>query len=100
MKVKIFIDWENREVMTETCAKKHLEEIKADKDNFNDFAADWLDDEIEDFLRDKNMPRTFSTIFQLSEKYRDEILANLRKSYERSVENDFNDDWEELEFEV
>ena len=100
MKVKIFIDWENQEVMTETCAKKYLEEIKADKDNFNDYVGDWLEDEIEDFLRNKNMPRTFSTVFQLSEKYRDEILANLRKSYERTMENDFETDWTEMEIEV
>lgn len=100
MKVAFFIDWENREVMTEEGAKKHLEETKADTDNFNDYVGEWLEEEIDDFLRGKNMPRDFSTVFQLSQKYRDEILANLRKSYERSVENDFETDWEKFEFEV
>lgn len=100
MKVKIFVDWREEKIITEAQAKEQLAEIKADKDNFQDYKIDFLQDAIEEWLDKHHCTKTFADVFNLAESEKKEILNTLRKWYEDSIESDFHSDWEEIEIEV
>ena len=101
MTIKVFINWDKQEVLTETAYKAKMVEVKADEDNFEDYVNDWLEDEIDDYIKFTlhEIPRA-STIFNLDEDDRQKIMGNLRKSYEVQCEEDMEHDWEEFEIEV
>ncbi len=101
MTIKVFINWGEREVLTETAYKAKLAEIKNDENNFDDYKDDYLTDEIDDYIR-YTLNRVTNTlnVFNLTEKDRKNIFDNLRKNYEKQVEDDMETDWEEFEIEV
>jgi hypothetical protein len=101
MTTKIFINWEDRDVLTETAYKAKVAEAKSDEINFDDYKDDFLKDEIEDYIKYTlhKIPNA-ENIFNLTDKDRKNILDNLRKNYEKSIEDDMETDWEEFEIEV
>ena len=101
MTIKVFINWDKQEALTETAYKAKMAEVKADENDLEEYVNDWLEDEIEDYIRYTlhETPRA-SIIFNLDEDDRQKIMENLRKNYEIQVEEDMEHDWEEFEFEV
>lgn len=101
MKINIYVNWDNREVCTETEYKAKLTELKNDEVNFEDYQNDYLTDEIDDYIR-YQLNRVTNTInvFNLTEEDRKNIFDNLRKNYEKQAEDDMETDWEEFEIEV
>ena len=101
MTIKIFVNWHDEEVLTETAYKAKVAEVKSDENNFDDFKGDYLADEIDDYIKYTlhKTPNTLN-IFNLTEKDKKNIFDNLRKNYEKQVEDDMETDWEEFEIEV
>jgi hypothetical protein len=103
MKIKIFVDWTGARIMNQKEGEAELASHLNDKDNYEDYRGTYLNDIIEAWL--KNHPTTHYTefykkLFELSAEERAEIEAKCRESYKEQVEEDFFDDWEEMEIEV
>jgi hypothetical protein len=101
MKINIYVNWDNREVLTETAYKAKVAEIKNDETNYDDYKDDCLSEEIGDYIQftlDK-VP-TILNVFNLTEEDKKNIFNNLRKNYEKQVEDDMETDWEEIEIDV
>ena len=103
MKVKIFVDWSRQEIMNQKEGEEKLASHLKDQADYEDYRTDYLNDIIEDWL--KKHPTThysefYKKIFDLSAEERAEIEAKCRESYKEQVEQDFFDDWEEVEIEV
>lgn len=96
MKIKIYVDWENREVYTEETKaeeiKRRVEDRKTD-----DYA-------LEEFLDDycyRNLNRNEKAeLFNMSEEKRAEVRAEFTRECEAAEKDNFADETEELEFEV
>ena len=96
MKIKIYVDWENKEVYTEETKaeeiKRRVEDQKTD-----DYA-------LEEFLDDycyRNLNRNEKAeLFNMSEEKHAEVRAEFAKECEEHVKDYFADETEELEFEV
>lgn len=100
MKVIIYVNWSKEEVITEKEYKKKLEEKKADKADFKEYVSDYLSDDIDCYLREKREPLTFARVFNLTEKERKEIIDGMRESFKNQVEEDFSEEWEEVEIDI
>jgi hypothetical protein len=103
MKVKLFIDWVGNRVMSLAEGEAELALHINDKDNYEDFRYSYLNDIIEEWL--KNHPTVhhsefYRKLFDLTEAERAEIEAKCRENYEACVTEDFFSDWEEVEVEV
>lgn len=99
MKVKIFVDWSEREIMTEKQGEAELASQLNDKNNYEDYRGDYLDDIIKDWLDDKktvHCSEYYKKIFELSAEERAEIENKCRKDYEERIKEDFSNDWEEI----
>lgn len=96
MKIKIYVDWENREVYTEETKaeeiKRRVEDRKTD-----DYA-------LEEFLDDycyRNLNRNEKAeLFNMSEEKRAEVRTAFAKECEETAKDDFADETEEFEFEI
>ena len=101
MTTKIFINWDKQEVLTKTAYQAKVAEVKSDKNEFDDFKCDWLADEVENYIR-YTLKKSLNTetIFNLTDEDKQKIYEELHRNYERSVEEDFETDWEEFEIEV
>ena len=100
MKVKVYVDWRNEEIITEKDYKDRLAEAKADKQDYGYYETDCLGEHIEDWLDNHHCTHTLRDVFQMSERERKEVLDMCRKGYEEMVEQNFADDWDECEFEI
>ena len=103
MKVKIFVNWSKREIMTEKEGETELASRLNDQDSYKDYRGDYLDDIIKDWLDDKkevHCSEYYKKIFELSAEERAEIEAKCRKGYEEQIKEVFFDDWEEITLEV
>ena len=103
MKVKIFVDWSKQEIMNQKEGEEELASHLKDQIGYEYYRTDYLNDIIEDWL--KKHPTThysefYKKIFDLSAEERAEIEAKCRESYKEQIEQDFFDDWEEVEIDV
>ena len=96
MKIKIYVDWENREVYTEETKAEEIKRRVEDRKN-DDYA-------LEEFLEDycyRNLSRNEKAeLFNMSEEKRAEARAEFARECEEAAKDDFADETEELEFEV
>ena len=100
MKVIVYAHWREKEIITEKEYKKKLEELKTNKDNFEEYVSDYLSDDIECYLREKREPLSYARVFNLTEKERAEIIDGMRESFKNQVEQDLSEDWEEIEINI
>ena len=100
MKVVIYVNWREEEIITEKEYKEKIKEIKKDKENFNDYKSSYLEEYIEDFINRSSYVKAFETVFYFTEAERQQILDDIREGYENQVEEDFSDEWEEVEIDI
>ena len=100
MKVNIFVDWHEEEILTEKEYKERLDKVLADKEQYRDYECDYLEEHIEEWLDEHHCSRTFKNVFHFSEEERKEILDVCRKGYEETVKQNFSEDWDEIEIEI
>ena len=100
MKVIVYANWEEEEIITEKEYKEKIEEIKTDKENFNDYKSSYLNDYIEEFIDNSPYPLSFETVFNLTEAERQKILDEIKKGYETQAEEDLSEEWEEVEIDI
>ena len=103
MKIRVFVDWSRQEIMNLKEGEAELASHINDKDNYEDYRGTYLNDILEDWL--KNHPTVhysefYKKLFCLSAEERAEIEAKCRENYEACVTEDFFCDWEEVEIEV
>ena len=95
MKIKIYVDWENREVYDEKKKQEEIKEIaeayEKDTYEFNDFLEN-------DESTDVSYP--YAELFNLSEAAREEITKRYKECCHIWAEENFNDRITEIEFEV
>lgn len=96
MKIKIYVDWENRQVYDEADKKieiqRRAEESKNDDYCFDDFLCDYCD---RNFSRHERVE-----LFKISEEKRAEILAKFEEQCLNCAKDDFIEETEEIEIEV
>ena len=100
MKVKIYVDWSAEEIITEKEYKDRVAEAKADKQDYGYYETDYLSEHIENWLDKHHCTHTLADVFNISEEERKEVLYMCRKGYEETIEQNFEEDWDEVEFEV
>lgn len=100
MKVIIYVNWREEEIITEKEYKEKIKEIKKDKENFDDYKSCYLNDYIEDFIDRSPYPLSFETVFNLTETERQKILNDIREGYENQVEEELSEEWEEVEIDI
>jgi hypothetical protein len=100
MKVIVYANWREEEIITEKEYKEKIKEVKHDKENFNDYKSACLNDYIEDFIDNSPYAKNFETVFNFTEAERQKILDEIKEGYENQVEEDFSDEWEEVEFDI
>lgn len=101
MKIKLYVNWKDEEILTEKEYRKTENKHLIDADDFNDYKNDYLNDEIEDYMRTHpSYYSNYDTVFNFTEEDRNKILDNLRKHYEEDVKRNLKEDYEEVEFEV
>ena len=100
MKVTIYVNWEEEEILTEKEYKEKLKEAKKDKENFEDYKSSYLNEYIEAFIDRTPYAKNFETVFNFTEAERQKILDEIKEGYEIQVEEDFSDEWEEVEIDI
>ena len=100
MKVIVYANWREEEIITEKEYKEKIIEVKKDKENFNDYKGAVLNDYIEDFIDSSPYPLTFETVFNLTETERQKILDEIKEGYENQVEEELSEEWEEVEIDI
>ena len=100
MKVIVYANWREEEIITEKEYKEKIKETKNDKENFEDYKSSYLEDYIEDFLNRTSYAKNFETVFNFSETERQKILDELKEGYENQVEEDLSEEWEEIEIDI
>ena len=100
MKVFLYVNWREEEILTEKGYKEKINETKNDKENFNDYKSSYLNDYIEEFIDRSPYPKNFETVFNLTETERQKILGEIKEGYEIQVEEDYSDEWEEVEIDI
>lgn len=103
MKIKIYVDWVGNRIMNQKEGEEKLASQLNDNLNYEDYRGTYFNDIIGNWL--KNHPTVhhseyYKKLFDLSAEERAEIEAKCRESYKEQVEEDFFDDWEEIEIEV
>lgn len=100
MKVIVYVNWKDEEIITEKDYKEKIKEIKKDKENFDDYKSSYLNDYIEEFIDRSPYAKNFETVFNFTETERQKILDEIKEGYEIQVEEDLSDEWEEVEIDI
>lgn len=100
MKVIVYANWEEEEIITEKEYKERLEKLKTNKYDFKEYVSNYLSDDIQGYLRDKKETVSYARVFNLTEKERAEIIDGMRESFKDQVEEDFSNEWEEVEIDI
>lgn len=100
MKVVVYVNWREEEIITEKEYKEKIKEVKKDEENFDDYKSSYLNDYIEDFIDASPYIKNFETVFNFTEADRQKILEDIREGYENQVEEEFSDEWEEVEIDI
>lgn len=103
MKIKIFVDWTGARIMNQKEGEAELTSRLNDKEDYESYRADYLNDIIEEWLKKHpavHYTEYYKKLFELSAEERAEIEAKCRKWYEEQIKEDFYADWEEFEIDV
>ena len=100
MKVIIYANWREEEIITEKEYKERLEKEKTNEHDFEEYASDYLSDDIECYLREKREPLDYARVFNLTEKERKEIIDGMREDFKYQVEGEFSNEWKKLEINI
>ena len=100
MKVVVYVNWREEEIITEKEYKEKIKEVKKDEENFDDYKSSYLNDYIEDFIDASPYIKNFETVFNFTEADRQKILEDIREGYENQVEEELSDEWEEVEIDI
>ena len=100
MEVIVYANWRDEKIITEKEYKEILKTIKKDKENFDDYKSSYLNDYIEDFIDKSPYAKNFETVFNFTEAERQKILDEIKEGYEIQVEEEFSDEWEEVEIDI
>lgn len=100
MKIIVYVNWREEKIITEKEYKEKLEERITDKEDFKDYVSDYLSEDIECYLKEKNERVSYARVFNLTEKERAEIIDGMRESFKDQVEEDFSNEWEEVEIDI
>ena len=100
MKVVVYVNWREEEIITEKEYKAKIKEVKEDKENFDDYRVSYLNDYIEDFIDASPYIKNFETVFNFTEADRQKILEDIREGYENQVEEELSEEWEEVEIDI
>lgn len=100
MKIIVYVNWKDEEIITEKEYKEKIKEVKKDKVNFDNYKSTYLNDYIEDFIGKSSYAINFETVFNLTETERQKILDEIKEGYEIQVEEEFSEDWEEIEMDI
>lgn len=100
MKVVIYVNWRENEIITEKEYKEKIKEFKNNKENFDDYKSGYLSDYIEDFIDRSPYAKNFETVFNFTEAERQKILDEVKEGYEAQVEEELPEEWEEVEIDI
>ena len=100
MKVIIYVNWREEEIITEKEYKEKIKKLKESKEDFADYKSSYLNEYIEDFLSTSPYAENFATVFEFTEAERQKILDEVKEGYEKQVEEDFSDEWDEVEIDI
>ena len=100
MKVIVYVNWNEEEIITEKEYKKKLEERRTSKEDFEEYVEDYLSDYIEYHFRNKKESLSYAKVFHLTERERAEIVDGLRKSFKEQVEEELSNEWDEIEMDI
>ena len=100
MKIVIYVNWTENEIITEKEYKEKIKEIKNNKENFDDYKSGYLSDYIEDFIDRSSYIKNFETVFNFTETERQKILDEVKEGYETQVEEELSEEWEEVEIDI
>ena len=100
MKVVIYVNWRENEIITEKEYKEKIKEFKNNKENFDDYKSGYLSDYIEDFIDRSSYIKNFETVFNFTETERQKILDEVKEGYETQVEEELSEEWEEVEIDI
>lgn len=100
MKVVIYVNWRENEIITEKEYKEKIKEFKNNKENFDDYKSGYLSDYIEDFIDRSPYAKNFETVFNFTEAERQKILDEVKEGYEAQVEEELSEEWEEVEIDI
>lgn len=100
MKVVIYVNWRENEIITEKEYKEKIKEFKNNKENFDDYKSGYLSDYIEDFIDRSSYIKNFETVFNFTEAERQKILDEVKEGYEAQVEEELSEEWEEVEIDI
>lgn len=100
MKVIVYVNWQDEEIITEKKYKEKIKEIKNDKANFEDYKDSYLNDYIEDFIDKSPYIKNFETVFNFTEAERQKILDEIKEGYEIQAEEDLSEEWCEVEIDI
>lgn len=89
MKVKVYVNWYDREVINEKVFNEKVEEATTDYKEDEYFFAEWLDEHY-----------SANEIWGFNEEQRKEVRSNFLIKCEELGEKDVRDDWGEEEIEV
>ena len=100
MKVIVYVNWREEEIITEKEYKAKIKEVKEDKENFDDYRVSYLNDYIEEFIDKSPYVKNFETVFNFTEAERQKILDEIKEGYENQVEEELSEEWEEVEIDI
>ena len=100
MKVIVYANWRDEEIITEKEYKEKIKEMKKDKENFDDYKSTYLNEYIEDFIDKSPYAKNFETVFNFTEAERKKILDEIKEGYEAQVEEEISEEWEEVEIDI
>lgn len=96
MKIKVYVDWKNQEILSE----KDYNEFKDRK--VNEIADNYFEDKYEfnEFLTDNDYD--YADIFNMTDKEKEEVKEKWKAQCKDSAEEAFGDeyDYDEIELEV
>ena len=96
----MYVNWREQEIITEKEYKEKLEKLKTNENDFKEYVSDYLSDDIELYLRDKGEPISYARVFNLTEKERKEIIDGMREQFKNQAEEEFSEEWEEIEVDI
>ena len=100
MKVFVYANWREEEIITEKEYKEKIKATKQDKETFDDYKSSYLNDYIEEFIDRSPYIKNFETVFNFTEAERQKILDEVKEGYETQIEEDYSEEWDEIEIDI
>ena len=97
MKIKLYVDWKNGEILNAKEYEEEIAECAKDREDDDYEFGDFLDNYCDRNLHNSNR---LAHLFNLSKEEREKILELWKEDCLETVRNNSNDDYEEIEIEV